>query len=157
MTKPVWTPRRSFGSTRTFDTDKLQLNVTLPQIYIDVSARGYINPSRWDEGINALMVNYDFSGSSTVHSNEDDNNDFYYLNLRNGANTGAWRLRNYSTLNVTDGESSYHSINTYLQRDIAALRSQIMLGIHGPQATCLTARNCEGCVSTRMMTCCLRA
>jgi outer membrane usher protein len=29
---------------------------------------------------------------------------------------------------VTDGESSYHSINTYLQRDIAALRSQIMLG-----------------------------
>ncbi|ELY2068292.1 FimD/PapC N-terminal domain-containing protein, partial [Enterobacter hormaechei] len=49
------------GSTWTFDTDKLQLNVTLPQIYIDVSARGYINPSRWDEGINALMVNYDFS------------------------------------------------------------------------------------------------
>ncbi len=34
------------------------------------------------------MVNYDFSGSSTVHSNEDDNNDFYYLNLRNGANLG---------------------------------------------------------------------
>ncbi|MGU0055368.1 FimD/PapC N-terminal domain-containing protein [Enterobacter hormaechei] len=32
------------GSTWTFDTDKLQLNVTLPQIYIDVSARGYINP-----------------------------------------------------------------------------------------------------------------
>ena len=83
------------GSAWTFDTDKLQLNVTLPQIYIDVSARGYINPSRWDEGINALMVNYDFSGSSTVHSNEDDNNDFYYLNLRNGANLGAWRLRNY--------------------------------------------------------------
>ena len=116
------------GSTWTFDTDKLQLNVTLPQIYIDVSARGYINPSRWDEGINALMVNYDFSGSSTVHSNEDDNDAFYYLNLRNGANLRAWRLRNYSTLNVTDGESSYHSINTYLQRDIAALRSQIMLG-----------------------------
>lgn len=116
------------GSTWTFDTDKLQLNVTLPQIYIDVAARGYINPDRWDEGINALMVNYDFSGSSTVHSDEGDNDDFYYLNLRNGINLGAWRLRNYSTLNVTDGQSSYHSINTYLQRNIAALRSQIMLG-----------------------------
>ncbi|HBL4905538.1 fimbria/pilus outer membrane usher protein [Enterobacter hormaechei] len=116
------------GSTWTFDTDKLQLNVTLPQIYIDTSARGYISPDRWDEGINALMVNYDFSGSSTVQSDEGNNDDFYYLNLRNGINLGAWRLRNYSTLNVTDGQSAYHSINTYAQRDIAALRSQIMLG-----------------------------
>ncbi|RSK65634.1 fimbrial biogenesis outer membrane usher protein [Enterobacter huaxiensis] len=116
------------GSTWTFDTDKLQLNVTLPQIYIDVAARGFISPSRWDEGINALMVNYDFSGSSTVHASEGDKDDFYYLNLRNGANLGAWRLRNYSTLNVTDGHSSYHSISTYVQRNIAALRSQIMLG-----------------------------
>lgn len=116
------------GATWKFNADELALNITIPQIYIDAAASGYINPSRWDEGINALMVNYDFSGSSTVQSDDDDNSDFYYLNLRNGANLGAWRLRNYSTLNVNDGQADYHSISTYVQRDIAALRSQIMLG-----------------------------
>ncbi|WP_196208222.1 fimbria/pilus outer membrane usher protein [Citrobacter sp. Res13-Sevr-PEB04-36] len=116
------------GATWKFNGDELALNITIPQIYIDAAASGYINPSRWDEGINALMVNYDFSGSSTVQSDDDDNSDFYYLNLRNGANLGAWRLRNYSTLNVNDGQADYHSISTYVQRDIAALRSQIMLG-----------------------------
>ena len=116
------------GATWTFDTDKLLLNVTLPQIYIDTTARGTINPARWDEGINALMMNYDFSGSSTLQSDDDDNSDFYYLNLRNGANIGAWRLRNYSTLNIIDGHSDYHSISTYVQRNLATLRSQIMLG-----------------------------
>lgn len=116
------------GSTWKLNADELVLNITIPQIYIDAAASGYINPSRWDEGINALMVNYDFSGSSTVQSEDDDNNDFYYLNLRNGVNLGAWRLRNYSTLNVIEGQSEYHSISTYAQRNIAALRSQIMMG-----------------------------
>ena len=80
------------------------------------------------------MMNYDFSGSSTLQSDDDDNSDFYYLNLRNGANIGAWRLRNYSTLNIIDGHSDYHSISTYVQRNLATLRSQIMLGDTGPRA-----------------------
>lgn len=116
------------GSTWTLDADKLQLNITLPQIYMDAAARGYINPSRWDEGINALMVNYDFSGSSTVQSDSGEDDDFAYLNLRSGGNLGAWRVRNYSTLSVSDVQSSWHSISSYIQRNIAALRSQIMLG-----------------------------
>ncbi|EOX7394072.1 fimbria/pilus outer membrane usher protein [Enterobacter quasiroggenkampii] len=116
------------GTTWALNADKLQLDITVPQIYVDAAARGAISPSRWDEGINALMVNYEFSGSSTVKSDDGENNDFYYLNLRNGANFGAWRLRNYSTLNVIDGQSDYHSISTYIQRDVAALRSQVMLG-----------------------------
>ncbi|WP_414165454.1 fimbria/pilus outer membrane usher protein [Superficieibacter sp. BNK-5] len=109
------------------DVDKLALNITLPQIYLDLAAYGYISPSRWDEGINALMVNYDFSGTHSLKSDYDED-DYYYLNLRNGLNIGAWRLRNYSTLNITDDKASYHSASTWLQRNIAALRSQVMIG-----------------------------
>ncbi|MGU4650776.1 fimbria/pilus outer membrane usher protein, partial [Escherichia coli] len=43
-------------------------------------------------------------------------------------NIGPWRLRNYSTLNTTDGSAEYNSISTWIQRDKAALRSQIMIG-----------------------------
>ncbi|WP_162866125.1 fimbria/pilus outer membrane usher protein, partial [Klebsiella pneumoniae] len=50
------------------------------------------------------------------------------LNMRSGINLGSWRLRNYSTFNAVNSNGSYHSASTYLQRDIASLRSQIMIG-----------------------------
>ncbi|MFV7532253.1 fimbria/pilus outer membrane usher protein [Enterobacter mori] len=117
------------GAIWSLDANKLGLNISLPQIYLDNAAYDYISPTRWDEGINAMMVNYDFSGSHTLRSDYDsEEDDSYYLNLRNGINVGAWRLRNYSTLNSTEGSVEYHSISSYVQRDIAALRSQILLG-----------------------------
>lgn len=117
------------GATWLLDVNKLALNISIPQIYLDIAAYDYISPLRWDEGINAMMVNYDFSGTHTVKSNYDSGEeDTYYLNLRSGINLGAWRLRNYSTLSATGSDTEYHSINSYLQRDIAALRSQIMVG-----------------------------
>lgn len=116
------------GATSTFNTDELALNLTIPQIYIDAAAHDAISPSRWDEGINALMVNYDFSGSETLRDDDGDDEAFYYLNLRNGINVGAWRLRNYSILNISNGQSAYDTISTYAERNIAALRSQVMIG-----------------------------
>ncbi|UAK21273.1 fimbria/pilus outer membrane usher protein [Kluyvera sp. CRP] len=117
------------GAIWSFDANKLALNISIPQIYLNTAAYDYISPSRWDEGINAMMVNYDFSGTHTMESNYDsEEDDTYYLNLRNGINLGAWRLRNYSTLSATGSNTEYHSISSYVQRDIAALRSQIMVG-----------------------------
>jgi P pilus assembly protein, porin PapC len=117
------------GSIWSFDANKLALNISLPQLYLDTAAYDYISPSRWDQGINAMMVNYDFSGTHTLKSNYDSgDDDSYYLNLRNGINLGAWRLRNYSTLSSNEGSAEYHSISSYIQRDIAALRSQVMVG-----------------------------
>lgn len=115
------------GASWVLDVNTLSLNVDIPQIWLDIAAHNYISPSRWDEGINAMMINYDFSGMHSLKSDYDED-DYYYLNLQNGINLGAWRLRNYSTLNVTEDDTSYHSLSSYLQRDIAALRSQIMIG-----------------------------
>ncbi|HBN7118598.1 TPA: fimbrial biogenesis outer membrane usher protein [Escherichia coli] len=116
------------GATWLLDASKLALNITIPQIYLNNAVNGYISPSRWDQGINAMMMNYDFSASHTIRSNYDDDDDSYYLNLRNGINLGAWRFRNYSTLNSYGGNVDYHSVSNYIQRDIMALRSQIMIG-----------------------------
>ncbi|HAN4399015.1 TPA: fimbrial biogenesis outer membrane usher protein [Escherichia coli] len=116
------------GTTWLLDASKLALNITIPQIYLNNAVNGYISPSRWDQGINAMMMNYDFSASHTIRSNYDDDDDSYYLNLRNGINLGAWRFRNYSTLNSYGGNVDYHSVSNYIQRDIMALRSQIMIG-----------------------------
>lgn len=101
------------GSSWQFDSDKLQLNISIPQIYMDAMAYDYISPSRWDEGLTrspstTIFLVHILYVRIMVHKETDTS----YLNLRNGLNIGPWRLRNYSTLNTTDGSAEYNSIST---------------------------------------------
>ncbi|MBI6168092.1 fimbrial biogenesis outer membrane usher protein [Serratia marcescens] len=114
----------------TFLFNQLRLNLSIPQAALRLNARDYVSPDKWDSGIPALLVNYNFSGAnSQMRASERQNNNNYYLNLRSGINWGAWRLRNYSIWNhYSGGSSSWRSINTYLQRDIVALQSRLTLG-----------------------------
>ncbi|MFK3911527.1 fimbria/pilus outer membrane usher protein [Enterobacter cancerogenus] len=108
---------------------KLQLNVSIPQAAMNASARGWVDPSGWDEGVPAALLNYNLSGSNTWRDGENGSDDNYYANLQSGINLGAWRLRNYSTWNYDeDSGSHWDSVNTYLQRDIQRLKGQLTLG-----------------------------
>ena len=108
---------------------KLQLNVSIPQAAMNASARGWVDPSEWDEGVPAALLNYNLSGSNTWRDGENGSDDNYYANLQSGINLGAWRLRNYSTWNYDeDNGSHWDSVNTYLQRDIQRLKGQLTLG-----------------------------
>lgn len=114
-----------------FERQLLQLSV--PQAAVSNHARGYVAPERLDEGINALLLNYSFSGDNTEarHSGMSDS-DSYYLSLRPGLNVGPWRIRNYSTWNRSDNggnaQESWDSLYTYAQRNIIALKSQLTVG-----------------------------
>lgn len=114
----------------TFRFNQQRLDISIPQAALNQTARDYVAPDKWDQGIPALLVNYNFSGANNWARNSDSSDsNTYYLNLRSGINLGAWRLRNYSTWNRdADGENHWDSINTYLQRDIIALKSQLVLG-----------------------------
>lgn len=116
----------------TFHFEDQILDISIPQIALDNKPRGYIDPSLWDEGITALFTSYNFTGSQysgDKSSGMDGESNNYYLNMRNGLNLGAWRLRNYSTWQKSnDQKSSYDSINSYLQRDITSLRSSLIMG-----------------------------
>ncbi|CAD5354939.1 putative outer membrane export usher protein [Enterobacter cancerogenus] len=108
---------------------KLQLNVSIPQAAMNASARGWVDPSGWDEGVPAALLNYNLSGSNTWRDGENGSDDNYYANLQSGINLGAWRLRNYSTWNYDeDSGSHWDSVNTYLQRNIQRLKGQLTLG-----------------------------
>lgn len=106
----------------TFDFEHQRLDISVPQIFVSNSARGYVDPALWDDGISALLLNYNFTGA-----NGDDQND-YYLNLRSGFNLGAWRLRNYSTWNENNGQREFNNVNTYVQRTIAPLKAELTMG-----------------------------
>lgn len=111
-----------------FGAQKLLLSI--PQAALTSQARGYVAPDMWDEGINALLLNYSISGDNTWGRNSETNNSHsQYANLRPGINLGPWRLRNYSTWRRdTDGNGQWDSVYTYAQRNIVPLKSQLTLG-----------------------------
>lgn len=56
-------------------------------------------------------------------------NESIYAAFNGGMNLGAWRLRASGNYNwMTDSGSNYDFKNRYVQRDIASLRSQLILG-----------------------------
>lgn len=116
-----------------FIFERQQLQLSFPQAAINAQARGYVPPEQLDEGINALLLNYNFSGDNTQgRRSEIPDSDNYYLSLRPGLNVGPWRIRNYSTwnrsTNGSDTQESWDSIYTYAQRNIISLKSQLTVG-----------------------------
>lgn len=103
-----------------------KLNLSFPQAWIQNSARGYIPPSQWDEGIPAGLLSYNFSGDNGSYGKN------YFLSLNSGINLGAWRLRNTSAWTYSDyagyRNNNWRNTSTYLERDIIPLRSELVAG-----------------------------
>ncbi|HDX8833530.1 TPA: fimbrial biogenesis outer membrane usher protein, partial [Klebsiella oxytoca] len=79
-------------ATTRFDAGQQRLYLTVPQAFMGNRARGYIPPELWDHGINAGLLNYNFTGNN-VHNDIGGSSNYAYLNLQSGLNLGAWRLR----------------------------------------------------------------
>jgi outer membrane usher protein len=110
-----------------YQPNALRLNISVPQIVMQRSARGYVPPDLWDEGEPVGFANYALNAAR--RSNRRENTEQYYLSLRNGLNLGPWRLRNESSLVYGDSQSyRFRSNRTYLQRDLSAMRSQLTVG-----------------------------
>ena len=113
-----------------FDFQKMRLDVSIPQAAMLSRARGYIPPERWDEGINAALINYAFNGSSS-HGRYGNSNS-RYLRLSSGLNLGPWRLRDERSWNEYDSQyyryTRWEHTRTYAERDIIPLRSSLIVG-----------------------------
>lgn len=108
-----------------FDFPTQRLNLSIPQAAMNVQREGDIDPARWDEGISAAFVDYTLSGAQTGQSTHNGRSTF--LNLHSGVNLGPWRLRNTSSMQY-DSTRRWQSLSTYLQRDVAPLKSQLRIG-----------------------------
>ncbi|MFV8868600.1 fimbria/pilus outer membrane usher protein [Serratia fonticola] len=107
-----------------------QLLLSIPQMAVSQSARGYVPESQWDNGIPALLLNYSLSGANNYARNGDGrDSDSQYANLRPGVNIGPWRLRNYTTWSRdSNGQDKWDTVYTYAARSIISLKSQMILG-----------------------------
>lgn len=118
------------GAFSVFDFSRMRLELSVPQALMHNTVRGEIDPSLWDEGINAALVNYNFSGSDRSSSYGNDTS--YFLSLNSGLNLGAWRLRDDRSWNYYDSryghQQQWQRMRTYAERGLVPLRSRLIVG-----------------------------
>ncbi|EKQ3330423.1 fimbrial biogenesis usher protein [Escherichia coli] len=120
-------------ATTRFDVSQQRLYLSVPQAFMGNRARGYIPPELWDDGINAGLLNYNFTGNN-VHNDASGSSNYAYLNLQSGLNLGAWRLRDNTIWSYSGGgsvssnENKWRHVNSWLERDITPLRARMTLG-----------------------------
>ncbi len=116
------------GAQMAFDSGQLLLSISIPQIALRRDVVGYVDPERWDYGINAAFINYQASAqhnSSRTRGNS-SSQDLY---LNSGVNLGAWRLRsNHALRQDEDGDRQWTRAYTYAQRDLPGTRANLTLG-----------------------------
>ncbi|MTC56806.1 MULTISPECIES: fimbria/pilus outer membrane usher protein [Providencia] len=128
-------------ATTRLDLSRLRLNISVPQVAMQSQVNRNADPSLWDDGIPALMANYNVSAGRTTsrydHGKKNQNTNIF-ASARLGANAGPWRLRSNLThsrfeysgsgnQSATTNTQTYFS-NTTLSRDIRALRSTLLVG-----------------------------
>ncbi|MNJ27880.1 Outer membrane usher protein HtrE precursor [compost metagenome] len=127
VTSCVALPTLIQDATAVFDFGEQRLDVSVPQVAMSRSARGYVDPQFWDEGVSAARLGYnanlyrsDSSGTSSTQG---------YLGLNGGVNIGAWRFRHNGSYSQSPyQEGKYQSIQSNLQRSVAPLASQLVIG-----------------------------
>ncbi|HBQ2432087.1 TPA: fimbrial biogenesis outer membrane usher protein [Klebsiella aerogenes] len=110
-----------------YDSNEQRLDILIPQIYMQKVAQGTVSPELWDSGITALMLGYNVNGYSSESHGQTFNSLFAGVNA--GLNIGAWYLRhNGSYTKMGNEPENYSNINTYLQRDVPALKARALVG-----------------------------
>lgn len=110
-----------------YDSNEQRLDIAIPQIYLEKTAKGTVSPELWDSGVPAMLLGYNVNGYNSKSNGETFNSLFAGVNA--GLNVGAWYLRhNGSYSKVENGEGGYNTINTYLQRDLPLLKARALIG-----------------------------
>ena len=113
-------------ATTHFDVGTQNLLLSVPQIYESSKARGFVDPSQWDAGINAAVVGYNANLYRTGNGRQETSG---YLGLNASMNFGSWHIGHQGSANWREhGGATYQSSATYLQHDIPSWQAQFVAG-----------------------------
>lgn len=105
--------------------DKLRLNISIPQSAMRPEFRGYVSPERWENGITAAYLNYQYSGNNKLSGNSVNSQ---FVNIQGGINVGPWRLRDFSTYSDYAGRREWNHISTEIMRTFPGITSVLTFG-----------------------------
>lgn len=111
------------------------LDISIPQAYMEYSSPNWDPPSRWDNGISALFIDYNINGNTTHSYNGSPDTSSINSNGVTGVNLGAWRFRAdwQSRYNRTSGiqestQKEFTWSRFYAYRALPSLKAKLTLG-----------------------------
>lgn len=122
------------GMTVRGDLSETALEVALPQAWMEYQDASWLPPSRWEDGISGLMLDYNLNSNVTQPSGGHQSQSLSGSGTA-GANFGPWRLRgdwqsNYSHTTGVD-RSSQHNFDwsrLYAYRTLREMKAKLTLG-----------------------------
>ncbi len=114
-----------------YNTADLALNITVPQASLSQQYSDYIDPSRWDEGVTALFLDYNLNSYLSDNKIGNSKSTYYNTNVNwmAGFNYEGWRFRNRSNSVWSKNNSfSNKNIQLYAETDITPWKSRLTLG-----------------------------
>ncbi|MCU4313820.1 fimbria/pilus outer membrane usher protein [Acinetobacter bereziniae] len=118
------------GAGSRYEFIKQKLYISLPQASLKNQIQGYVSSEQWDQGINAMFLNYRMSGYNNLGSMTSSNGIF--VNVDSGINLGSWQLRNSGNFNYNSqnniSKHEWINLNTYLQKSLIPIKSQLRIG-----------------------------
>ena len=103
-----------------FDFNKHLLSLTVPQASLGPASRLRTPPQMWNEGMPAILMNYNYSGSQQNSRGKKSGSDF--LGLNGQMNVLGWRVRNDMTWHKSQGQNAeWNASQVYAQHDFAAM------------------------------------
>jgi outer membrane usher protein len=115
------------GATVDFDSSDQRADVTIAQAFMRRTSRGYVDPSLWDQGVTAGLLNYNFNAYHSSY--RDSASTDLYLGLNTGINVGRWRFRHNGSFSSNAGQQThYQAISTYAQYAMPSWRSELTIG-----------------------------
>lgn len=121
------------GASWSFDQPRLRLDLYIPQALLTRSPRDAVPVESWDAGESLMFLNYSTNYyQSRYRSGSGGISQYGFLGLKSGINLGLWQLRQQSSATYSQSPSrsryQWQSLQTYMQRPIAALDSNLMIG-----------------------------
>lgn len=127
------------GAHSDFDAATMRVDLSVPQIAMRRSVNGYVDPRRWEDGVNAAMLNYQLAAAHSQRNGQQAD-----LHLSGGLNLGAWQLRSAGSYSYTRGQRlqdldghplpgnvdrrRWQRSTTYLQRDLPGTTGRLTVG-----------------------------
>lgn len=126
------------------DMSALSLDISLPLAIINQRPEGYIAPERFDQGVTAAYIGYDFN-RYTSKLNQQEQVSSNYLNLTGGFNFSRFNFRHAGSFD-SDGTQlgGYQSYLNVLSTDIPALKARLEMGDFNTQTYAIDSAQIRG-------------
>lgn len=116
------------GGSYSWNIGKFQLNLSVPQAYVDELENGYVPPENWNRGINALYTSYYLSQYYSDYKNS-GNSKSTYARFNSGLNLLGWQLHSDASYTKAEDSSGEWKSNTfYLERGISQILGTLRVG-----------------------------